>query len=185
MIAALRRGDERAAAEFFDRHAAAIEKLLSRILGPDADLGELVSDVFCRAFDRLDDLVDPSGARAWLRAIATNVAREQLRRRKRRAWLSFRAHDELPEVPVEPPNDAREAVRRLFVVLDTLPEDERTAFALRSFEDCAHGEIAAILGISLATVKRKIARAEERIVEFARGDAALATFVRPASEDER
>src|SRR5262245_16291345 len=111
---ALRAGEPRAQSMLFDRHAARIERVLYRILGPD-DLQDPLNETFCRALDRLEELTEPSGLDRWLVAIAVNVAREHLRARRRRGWLELRSDDDLPELSYEEPLEPREAVREVFV----------------------------------------------------------------------
>jgi RNA polymerase sigma-70 factor (ECF subfamily) len=176
LVEALRAGASRAPAVFFDRFAPVVERIIYRILGSDADRAEPLNDTFCRALDRLDALVDPRGVRPWLVAIAVNVAREQLRARRRRSWLLFAPTEELPDRPAESPLDAREAAQHVFAVMERLPEDERIAFALKHLEGLAPPEIAEALGTSLATAKRLVVRAEERFFKLTSRDAVLASW---------
>jgi RNA polymerase sigma-70 factor (ECF subfamily) len=64
-------------------------------------------------------------------------------------------------------------LRRTYALLDAIPADERIAFALRYVDGMELTEAAAACGCSLATVKRRISRAEQKFVELARGDALL------------
>jgi RNA polymerase sigma-70 factor (ECF subfamily) len=64
-------------------------------------------------------------------------------------------------------------VRATYRVLDTLPDDERMAFSLRFISEMQLTEVAAACRVSLATVKRRLARAEKRFVEAAKDHPAL------------
>ncbi|MEZ4298352.1 MAG: sigma-70 region 4 domain-containing protein [Polyangiaceae bacterium] len=66
------------------------------------------------------------------------------------------------------------ALEATYAVLGELPADERIAFALRFIEGMELTEVAASCGVSLATVKRRIGRAEGRSVEKARQHPILA-----------
>ena len=54
-----------------------------------------------------------------------------------------------------------------------LPDDERMAFSLRFISEMQLTEVAAACRVSLATVKRRLARAESRFVDAAKDHPAL------------
>ena len=58
-------------------------------------------------------------------------------------------------------------------LLDTLPENERLAFSLRFIAEMELTEVAAACGCSLATIKRRLTRAEAHFLAGARQDPAL------------
>jgi RNA polymerase sigma-70 factor (ECF subfamily) len=100
------------------------------------------------------------------------------------AWLSFRPDEDLPDPEVDPPDhDAREAVRRLYLVLGKLNPDARLAFTLRYADGLELTEIAAALDCSLATVKRRLAAASERVLLHAKNDPTLAPLLERIGED--
>jgi RNA polymerase sigma-70 factor, ECF subfamily len=172
LVSALRRSDSAAPETLFDAHAPRIERVLYRILGPQVELADALNTTFCRALDHIQDLYEPRGLRHWLTAIAVNVAREQLRSSRRRGWLEYRASEALPDWPSHAATDellaARAAVTELFAVLAQMPEEERVAFSLRRLEELPNDEVATLLKVSLATAKRRIARANERFSLLAR-----------------
>jgi RNA polymerase sigma-70 factor (ECF subfamily) len=176
LVAAARRADAPARRQLFERYAHHVARVLTRLLGADGEIADLVHDVFVMALRDLDRLDDPSALKAWLTAIAVNVARGHIRRRVRRRWLRFFAPDEVPEPPTNGADDeAREAARATYAILDEMPADERIAFALRFIDGMELAAAAQACGVSLATIKRRIARAEARFVERARASAVLAS----------
>jgi RNA polymerase sigma-70 factor (ECF subfamily) len=64
--------------------------------------------------------------------------------------------------PATPP-DTRETLRRLDGVLATLPAAQRVAWMLRNVEGQSLPEVASACACSLATAKRRIAAADERL----------------------
>jgi RNA polymerase sigma-70 factor, ECF subfamily len=54
-----------------------------------------------------------------------------------------------------------------YQILETMPEDERIVFALRFISEMEFTEVATACRVSLATVKRRLARAEVRFHEEA------------------
>jgi RNA polymerase sigma-70 factor (ECF subfamily) len=68
-------------------------------------------------------------------------------------------------------------LRRIEAVLDKMHPRLRTVFVLRRFEDLELTEIAARLGLSLATVKRDMEKAQDRLVRLIRADERLCTVL--------
>jgi RNA polymerase sigma-70 factor (ECF subfamily) len=69
--------------------------------------------------------------------------------------------DDVPDIeaPAAPPED-KEALRATYRILSRLPADERIAFALRFIDGMELTEVAAACRVSLATIKRRVARAK-------------------------
>jgi RNA polymerase sigma-70 factor (ECF subfamily) len=75
--------------------------------------------------------------------------------------------------PVED-HEARNLLEKVYGLLDKLPADERIAFTLRYIDERPLLEVAEVCDCSLATIKRRIARAEQRFARLASRDAAMA-----------
>jgi RNA polymerase sigma-70 factor (ECF subfamily) len=170
VASALRAGEAWARRAFLKQHTEYIERLLTRMLGSHADLDDLVQDVFIRAFKQIANLREPAAIRSWLTQIAVYVAREAIRRKKRRRWLLFLPPEETPdlEVPTASP-EARAALRAFYEVVGHFDPDTQTAFTLRFVEQMELTEIATACGVSLATIKRRLKSAEAEF--FIRGKA--------------
>lgn len=178
LVHAARRGDAGARAALYDRHADHVHRVLYRVLGFDRDLADLHHDVFVRALGSLSRLEDPKSLKGWLTMIAVHVARSSITRRRRRSWLWFLPDDELPEVESSAPSgEVLDALRATYAVLDTLPAEERIAFALRFIDGMELTEVAAACATSLATIKRRLARASARFEAEARKQPALETWL--------
>jgi RNA polymerase sigma-70 factor, ECF subfamily len=177
-LAALCAGDAAATAALYDTHHRAVLTVLGRILGADAELTDILHDVFVRALRGIHSVRDAQVLLPWLRQIAVCTAMDCLRRRSRRRWLRFVAPDELVEPAVAPANsEAREALRRVYRILDSLPSEERVAFTLRVLVGMELTEVAAAADCSLATIKRRLGRAEERFSTQARTEEVLSQWL--------
>jgi RNA polymerase sigma-70 factor (ECF subfamily) len=169
----------RASAEraFLEEYTPFVERLLTRILGFESELDDLVQEVFVRAFVRIDDLRDDN-LKSWIGAFAVNVAREALRRRRRRRWLSFVAPEEMLDVPTATATpEIRDAALALYSLLGKMDPEDRVVFSLRLIEGMQLAEIAVLCDLSLSTVKRRIQRAEAWFSTRARRDPRLADWV--------
>jgi RNA polymerase sigma-70 factor (ECF subfamily) len=182
MVAAMRAGNRAAIAAFYDRHHAHVLRTLTRVLGPERELSDLHHDVLVSALGSLDELRDPAALRPWLTSIAVFTARTRILRRKRGWWLRLLPWDELPEVAIAseagaPRAEVTEALRATYAVLDELPVDERMPFALRFIGGMELTEVAGACAVSLATIKRRLARAEASFTTRARAHPALTEWI--------
>jgi RNA polymerase sigma-70 factor, ECF subfamily len=161
-------------AQLFDRFAPHVRGVLVRLLGLDPDLDDLIQDVFLEAIRSLPRLRDPDSLQAFLTQIAVHAARGRIRKRVRNRWLSFGSPEDFPQ-PIA--RDADETVREALVttyrVLDAMPTDERVAFTLRYLEGMELVEVADACSVSLATIKRRILRAERMFVAKAKSSVVL------------
>jgi RNA polymerase sigma-70 factor (ECF subfamily) len=174
LIEALRANHPGAAAVFYDRHADHVYRTLRATLGPDDEIPDLLQEVFIRALDSIDSLQDITRVKSWLTTIAIFVARAHIRLRKRRTWLwLFSPHRTSPKQLDPPSAEARSALREVYDLLDTMPVNERMAFVLRFVHGMTLPDAAEAARTSLATFKRRLARAEKTFLEAARTRPAL------------
>jgi RNA polymerase sigma-70 factor (ECF subfamily) len=165
LIDGLRAGHPGAAAVFYDRYATSVHRTLQSVLGRDADIPDLLQDVFIRAIDRISELQHLDQVRSWLTTIAVFTARAHIRRLARRKWLFLFSPDQTRQRHLEPlSSDARRALRETYRTLDTLPANERIAFVLRYIDGLTLPEAAAAASTSLATLKRRLSRAEKKFI---------------------
>ncbi len=174
LVAGLRRGDGPARVLLVERYEPLVERMVAGALGIDAEIPDVVQDVFVAVLEGVRKLKDASALRSWIATLAVFTARGRIRRRRRWRWIRFVAPEEVPELPVPgPQGETREAVRATYAILDGFPADERLVFSLRFISEMQLTEVAAACQVSLATVKRRLARAEQRFVKAAGNHPAL------------
>jgi len=176
LVEGLRAAEPWARAALFDRYAPGVERILRRMLGPDGDgeLADLVQEVFVRALSALEQLRDVGALSAWMQTIAARTAYRAIRTRRARRWLRFWEPHELPEIAVDDvAPEIAEAFRRTYALLDRMPAAERMVFTLRHVEKLELEQIAGACEISLATVKRRLGRAQQRFARAAARDDVL------------
>lgn len=162
----------------WDRFSPQVRGLLRRTVGQDA-VEDLVQDVFLRFFQSIANLREPAALRGFLIGIAVKVAMTELRRRRVRRWVGLFNTDTPPDPPAPSrDDDAREALSRLYRVLDRVDPPTRLLFSLRHIEGMELKDVAVALDVSLATVKRKLAAADHRVHTLARRDERLAEYLR-------
>jgi len=175
-------GHAGAPAAVWQRYSSLVAGLLRRSLGPGADVEDQVQETFVQFFRDVKKLREPAALRAFLIGVATRVARSELRRRRLRRWLMLTDSGALPdEAGTGADAEAREAVRRLYALLDRLDDRSRVVFVLRYVEGLELTEVAAVLGTSLATLKRNLAKVSARVHVMAAGDPLLAAYLAPVT----
>ncbi len=148
----------------YRRYARYVAAVALRLLGRDAEVDDVVQEVFLTALRKLDGLRDPEAIRGWLATVAVRVAGRKLRRRKLWAFLGrdddgdAGAAYEGIAAPGATPED-RALLARVYKVLDGLPVADRIAWTLRHVEGEQLDQVALLCGCSLATAKRRIAAA--------------------------
>ncbi|MDP9151084.1 MAG: sigma-70 family RNA polymerase sigma factor [Myxococcota bacterium] len=175
LVASLKLRELGSADLLFERYGGYVERLVVRVLGIDSEVPDIINEVFARTLENVDNLRDPAAFKGWIGSIAIFTARVFLRRRRtRRRWLRFVSPEELPEMAATNAlPEVSQVLKRTYVVLDTLPADERIAFALRFVDGMELTAIAEVVGVSLATVKRRLGRAQQLFAAAAQRDPLL------------
>ncbi len=171
-------GDQAAFNEMVLRYWDRIYAMVNQLLRNQQDAEEVTQDAFIRAHRGLANFRGDSAFSTWLYQIATNLARNRYWywwRRKRDKSVSFDAPvsadnsttlaDIIP-AELETPEDAtvtQEFVSRIATGMEKLSAKHREILVLRNIKNLSYEEIAAILGISVGTVKSRIARARESL----------------------
>jgi RNA polymerase sigma-70 factor (ECF subfamily) len=173
-------GDAVAARAIWKRYGALVRSKLRSFIGSD-EIEDHVQEVFLRFFERLPQLREHCALRNFLLGIAVRVAATELRRRRTRR-LHLTIDGELPEAnaTITPDHDAKEALVHFEELLASLGAQQRRVFELRYVDELDLADIAEALGLSLATVKRHLARVSARVLVRVERDEALAGY-RPAA----
>ena len=128
---------------------------------------DITQDAFVRAFNQLKKLRDPSRFGPWLGSIATNLARDYLRKEKRLVWTSDIEHaNPSSEASVEEQILEREKVATLREALRLLPPEQNQVVILFYYYESRVEEIASLCGISAGTVKSRLYRARRKLLEI-------------------
>lgn len=159
LVVAARAGDIAAFTTLVTRYQQQVGGYVYRLVGERETAADLTQETFLRAYRSLASTRDPATFRAWLFRIATNLARDHLRRRKRIRWLPL---DPVRPPVAKPPTHAvaeADLVRR---VLARLAPDDRAVLLLCGLEGLSYGGAGAALGITANTARMRYARAKAR-----------------------
>lgn len=156
----MKRGEEGALAELYDRHGRFVYALALRIVRDRGDAEDITQDVFVQAWKQSDRFDAGRGhVVAWLLNIARARAIDLLRRRRSRPQPA--EHDASEEATdLEPGQDVQlDWSRRAAAVqqaMASLPVLQRMAVELAFFEGLTHAEIAEQLEVPLGTIKTRV-----------------------------
>ena len=154
-----RASDDDAFRDYVLARGTALLRIATMLTGNRADAEDLVQAALASTYLAWDRINDYASLDAYVRRAMINTHISWWRRRK----LDEFPTDELPDQAVADharDRDLAEVVRR---ALDRLPRRMRAAVMLRYFEDMTEPEIAALLGVSLGTVKSTVSRAVARL----------------------
>jgi RNA polymerase sigma-70 factor (ECF subfamily) len=167
--------DRAAFSELLRRHQSHVEKMLYHLAPDWSDRADLVQEVWIRVYRNIQRLKDPVKFRGWLSRITTNLFYDELRKRKRvknpisldapRQFEDGELTWEIATALPSPDQDlsSQEFYDQLNQAIADLPESFRTTIILREIEGFSYEEIAEMTGVSLGTVKSRIARARARL----------------------
>ncbi len=178
LVARLQAGDHLAQSVVFRRYQEVVRRVLTRILREQDDVADALQDTFMKVFRSTSQLKDPGALRVWILRVAESVGLDEFRRRQRlRSRLTL--DSERLELPVVGASmEVRGALRDTWRVLSHLPREERAVFSMRFVEGLELARIAEASGLSLATVKRRLGRAETRFMALAQRQPGLADWTR-------
>jgi len=178
LVRALIAGERRAPRVLWRRFAPLVFRILRRTLGPGHDVEDLVQDIFLCVFEKVPTLREPAALRKFIISITAITARSEIRRRWVRRWIRLASKEDASQEGVfDVDMESREALRRFYGVLDRLNADHRTLFVLRFVEALTLRDVAAACGLSLATTKRRLARARSRVLLLVERDPVLCAYV--------
>lgn len=182
-VEACRRGDRLALDAVFRAHAEMLARLLTRIVGPSAEVEDLLQDTFAAAITAFPAFRGEATVKTWLHRIAIHVAHQHLRRPRHRREVALADPDAVPDAvardaPAIAP-ELRALAERLYHHLDALDASKRIALVLYAIEERSVDEIAVLMGASKAATRSRIFWARRALMRRMRRDPRLAAGVEP------
>ena len=160
--------DPDALGRLFDHYFPTVYGLVFRLLGNRMAAEDATQEVLIkvhRAADRLDPDRDPG---PWLTTIAYNVCRDRWRSVADRMDRQSASIDDEPDFArrlahggPDPEEKALAGERERLVqeALDRLPDEAREVIVLHDYQGLGHDEVAKILGVSHAAIRKRYSRA--------------------------
>lgn len=171
LMAQFQDGNESAYLEIVARFKDRLFTFIYRFVGDSAMAEDLVQDTLVKVYTHRHAYREIAKFSTWIYTIAGNLARTELRKRKRRATFSMStlgfgereldlpSGDPAPSAVVE----GRQSEQQIRRALAKLPLHFRTVIILRDVQELSYEEISKIMKIPLGTVKSRVNRARLRL----------------------
>ena len=165
IVARVLSGEQEAFGLLIRRYEPGLLRYATRMLGSQDAAEDAVAEGLVRAYRHLASCRDPARLRTWLYRIVANRCKSH---------LALRPTGDIPlddAPPVADPADTEAALERaeeLALVeraLMTLPPEKREAFLLKHVEGLSYEEMAAATGERIPTLKMRVHRAREALLE--------------------
>jgi len=156
-------GDAPAFDALFRRHGPAVQAFLGRMVSDAALAEDLLQTTFLSVVRSRGRFTPGSRVLPWIFAIASNAARDALRRRKSRPEDLAAAGAPAADLAVHPPAVDPGLSRELEAALDALPALQREALVMHKINGLSFEEIAQALGTTSTAVRIRAHRAYERL----------------------
>ncbi len=166
LIARWKEGEQRAATELVERHAAALARFVASV-GAREDVQEIVQDSFVRAFGSLDSFRGESSLRTWLFTIARRLLLDRRRSERRRGvQVEVKDSDSVTEFDALDSMVADETAERMRRAMRMLTPTQREVFTLRVGEGLSYKEIAEAASTTEGAARVHYHNAMRAIKEF-------------------
>jgi RNA polymerase sigma-70 factor (ECF subfamily) len=171
ILAEVSAGDIDAYGKIVRRYQGRLYNFVFRFVGDRETAEDVVQETFLRAFRKREEYRAIANFSTWLFTIAGNLAKSELRRRKRWRMLSLHRDDdsdtgmELPDESMRPDRVAESSLADVQIqdAIASLPDNYRQVILLRDVEGMAYQEISEIIKCPIGTVKSRVNRARLKL----------------------
>lgn len=140
-----------------NEYSDSLYRLCSVMTGNREDADDAVQECFLRYVEKAPDFNDGEHEKAWLIRVASNICKDILRKRKHQSFVSL---DEIRNLGVCEDN------AQILETLISLEEKYRIVIHLHYVEGYKAREIAPMLGITEAAVKKRLQRGRDALREI-------------------
>lgn len=173
LIARFQQGDTYAFDQLVHRYKDPLLNFIFRFIGDVNEAEDIVQDTFYRVYKNKHYYKEVAKFSTWIYTIAGNLAKTELRRRKRRRIFSIHKETpsekefELPDPDRDPEDLVNSAITEKHIqkAISNLPPKFRQVIILRDVQGFSYEEISAMIKVPLGTVKSRVNRARLRLQE--------------------
>lgn len=173
LISRFQNGDTYAFDLLVRRYKDPLLNFIYRFLGDFVEAEDIVQETFYRVYKNKHYYKEVAKFSTWIYTIAGNLAKTELRRRKRRKIFSIHRDSatekelELPDLKSDPEKEVNTIVTEKLIqkAISNLPERFRQVIVLRDIQGFSYEEISSIIKVPLGTVKSRVNRARLKLQE--------------------
>lgn len=144
--------------EWYELYYDDLYRFILLMIGDQQSCEDFVHDTFVRAYTAYDRFDHLSNIKTWLFSIAKHLIIDDIRKRKRRRFLSF-DQEISSSFDLEQHIENKEQINQLFISIQKLKTNYRLVIILKKVEEYSTKEIAQILGWSEDKVRKTLSRA--------------------------
>jgi len=165
-------GDLEAFKAIYDYYSGFVYNISIGMTRKKEDAEEIAQDVFLKVYRSLKSFEFNASLKTWIYRITVNTAINYCKKKTREINMVF-PYEDIEMLPVaedrgknEINDEYNKALVRSF--LDMLNPDQRACIILRNIEGLSYQEIAKTLNVNINTVRTRLKRARERIMNIYR-----------------
>ncbi len=162
LVASILAGEREAFDILLLRYSSSVLRLCTALLGNTFEAQDIAQEASLQAFLGLSRLQEPARFAAWFHAIAANLARSALRRRRERSLYTLSDDATLQLFWIDAPptveeyQTLREIHETILLALGDLSEVNRRAVIGFYLQGYSYEELAQLLGVPVSTVKGRL-----------------------------
>ncbi len=165
LIKRVQNGDMVAYNEIVSKYKNRLMNTIVRMISSEQEAEDIIQETFLRVYQHRDSFDFRHCFSTWLYTIALNLARNELRKRKRFKFFDIfdmQGHESEIAVEMKLPSNLPKILEN---AIETLPNKYKMAFILRDIQEQPYEEVAKIMNIPLGTVKSRVNRARALLRE--------------------
>lgn len=173
LISLLRKKDREAFKTIVETWQSMVYNTALGILQNEEDAEDTAQEVFIQVFESVSSFKEESKFSTWLYRITISKSMDHVRKKKRKKRFAFiqSLYGKNNSVMIDPPDffhpgvsiEKKESAGILFKAIDTLPDNQKTAFVLSRLEGLSYAEISEVMQLSDAAVDGLLQRAKKKL----------------------
>jgi len=171
LIARFQQGDNYAFDLLVKRYKDPLLNFVFRFLGNASEAEDVVQETFLRLFKNKHYYKEIAKFSTWIYTIAGNLAKTELRKRKRKKFFSIHQHApedrdfELPDTDATPEEatDAQITDQIIQTAINKFSPKFKEVIILRDIQGFSYEEISEVINVPLGTVKSRVNRARLKL----------------------
>ena len=175
LVQSAREGNQEAVSALYEKTYNKVYYTVKSMIKDEDAVLDIVQDTYIKAFTHLDTFAGNDKFLPWVKQIASNTARDWLKKKKPTLFTEMTTDDE-QDTPIEEqfpdergtyiPDqvlDENETKRLIREIIDDLPEDQRAVIGMYYYEELSVREIAGALGATESAVKSRLMYGRKKI----------------------
>lgn len=175
LVLRLKQGDESAFRKLVETYQKRVFNTCLGFVKNEEDADDLAQEVFIAVYKHIHQFRMESSISTWIYKISVTKSLEHLRKEKRKKRFGilrsiFYSDDSIMDIPdFNHPGilaENKERSKILFLAIDKLSENQKTAYMLHKLEDLSYDEIAQILGKNVSAIESLMHRAKNNLQKY-------------------